>query len=264
MLCPEPAALEKVLTPSPGGCYTLVMKYSLLILPLLASLASAQDDVWKTLAKGDRVQITFRSGNTILGNLDSKPGDPRVRAGTVDYATADEITLDLSLEYPGLNGTMTIAKKEIKEIRKLQSLDAQTMKRIQEELKRIQAQTAADEAARRAGEAERDKAAQAARAVTDKLNEKNKVDKDKGDALLKEFDEIQKGNELLKRFPPDKYGPQSLKDMADMAVRRQPVPPDLREFADPEVQRLWTKAVAALKEGDKGAPKKEEGPGEKK
>ena len=69
------------------------MKYSILFLPLLASLASAQDDIWKTLAKGDRVQITFRSGNTILGNLDSKPGDPRVKAGDVDYGTATEITL---------------------------------------------------------------------------------------------------------------------------------------------------------------------------
>lgn len=238
------------------------MKYSLLILPLLASLASAQDDVWKSLAKGDRVQITFRTGNTILGNLDSKPGDPRVKIGAIDYSTADEITLDLSLEYPGLNGTMSIMKKEIKEIRKLQALDPATMRRIQDELKRIQAQTAADEASRRASEGDRDKAAKAAREAADKLNEKAKGEKEKGEALLKEFEELQKGNELLKRFPPDKYGPQSLKEMADMAVRKQPVPADLREFADPEIQRLWTKAVGALKEAkekeEKAAPKKEE------
>ena len=107
------------------------MKYALLLLPFLASLAPAQDDPWKSLAKGDRVQVMFRSGNTILGNLTSKPVDPRVAPGPVDYASASEITIDVSLEYPGLNGTMTIPKKEIREIRKLGSLDAAAMKKIQ-------------------------------------------------------------------------------------------------------------------------------------
>src|SRR2546422_8440875 len=114
------------------------MKYSLMLLPLLASVASAQDDLWKTLKKGDRVQLTFRSGNMILGNLALKPADPRVPPGPIDYSEASEVTIDLSLEYPGLNGTMTVAKKEIKEIRKLQNLDPQTMKRIEDEVKRIQ------------------------------------------------------------------------------------------------------------------------------
>ena len=59
-----------------------------------------------------------------------KPADPRVAPGPIDYSEASEVTIDLSLEYPGLNGTMTVAKKEIKEIRKLQNLDPQTMKRI--------------------------------------------------------------------------------------------------------------------------------------
>src|SRR5881394_1504275 len=133
------------------------MKYSLLLLPFLASVATAQDDVWKTLQRGDRVQITFRSGNMLLGNLAPKPGDPRLQPAAVDYSTTTEITLDLSLEYPGLNGTMTVPRKEIKEIRKLQNLDSATMKRIQDEMARIKAQTAADDADRRSREAERDK-----------------------------------------------------------------------------------------------------------
>jgi hypothetical protein len=236
------------------------MKYSLLLLPLLASAAFAQDDLWKSLGKGDRVQITFRSGNTILGNLASKPGDPRLKADAVDYSSTSEITLDLSLEYPGLNGTMSIMKKEIKEIRKLQSLDAATMKKIQEELKRIQAQSAADEASRRGSEADRDKAAKAAVEASDKLNEKAKGGKEKAEALLKEAEELQKGEALLKRFPPDKYGPQTISQIAEMGVRKQPIPLDMREFASEEVQRLWNKAFAASKEPkeDKG-PKKETG-----
>src|SRR5687767_2004812 len=125
------------------------MKYSLLLLPFLASVATAQDDPWKSLAKGDRIQVTFRSGNTILGNLTGKPIDPRLPAQNVDYSTATEITIDVSLEYPGLNGTMTIPKKEIKEVRKLGNLDAASMKKIQEEMARIQKQAAEDEKARK-------------------------------------------------------------------------------------------------------------------
>src|SRR6185369_843405 len=105
---------RKHFDPDFGGWYSSAMKYSLMLLPLLASVASAQEDIWKTLAKGDRVQITFRSGNMLLGNLAPKPGDPRVAPAVVDYSAATEITLDLSLEYPGLNGTMTVPRKEIK------------------------------------------------------------------------------------------------------------------------------------------------------
>jgi hypothetical protein len=235
------------------------MKYSLLLLPFLASIASAQDDIWKTLSKGDRVQITFRSGNTLLGNLASKPGDPRVAPPLVDYSNATEITLDLSLEYPGLNGTMTIPRREVKEIRKLQNLDAATMKRIQEEMARIKAQTAADDAERRAREAERDK-------IKDKEREKARKDeldqeknKDKGAKLLKEFEDLQKGKELLKKFPPDKYGPKTLQDAVDMGIRRQPIPLDVKEFADPETQRLWKLALDAQQaEAAQQAPTKED------
>jgi hypothetical protein len=227
------------------------MKYSLLVLPFLASLAVAQDDPWKSLAKGDRVQVMFRSGNTILGSLTTKPADPRTPPGPVDFSAVSEITIDVSLEYPGLNGTMTIPKKEIKEIRKLGSLDAATMKKIQEEMQRIQKQAASDEQARKAAEGDRDKAGKAAREAAEKAEKDAAGDKDKGASLLKDFQELQKGRELLQRFPPDKYGPQTLKDMADMAVRKQPIPLDWREFADPEVQRLWTLANNARLQEEK-------------
>src|SRR5712672_306091 len=146
------------------------MKYSLLLLPFLASTALAQEDVWKSVKKGDRVQITFRSGNMISGNLDAKPADPRIPTGQIDYSAANEITLDVSLEYPGLNGTLTIAKKEIKDVRVLRNLDPATMKRITEEIKKIQAQINADEDKRKAAESERDKAAKKLKEANDKLD----------------------------------------------------------------------------------------------
>jgi hypothetical protein len=226
------------------------MKYSLILLPFLASIASAQDDIWKSLQKGDRVQITFRSGNMLLGNLAPKPGDPRVTPAPVDYSTATEITLDLSLEYPGLNGTMTVPRKEIKDIRKLQNMDAATLKRIQDEMARIKAQTAADDADRRSREAERDKVKEKDRKKADALAAEDEKNKDKGAKLLKEFEELQKGKELLKKFPPDKYGPKTISDAMEMGLRRQPIPADVREFALEETQRLWKLALEAQQAED--------------
>ena len=227
------------------------MKYALMILPFLASAAGAQDDLWKLLQKGDRVSITFRSGNAITGQLTSKPADPRTPPAAEDYSTATQITLDVSLEYPGLNGTLTIPKKEIKDIRKLQSMDASTEKRNREEIARIQKQTAADEAARQSSEAERQKAAMKAKADAEKIDHASADAKNKGQAAVKDLEDIQKGMDLLKRFPPDKFGPQTAKDVADKSLLKIPVTPDEREFLDPEVQRLWNKALDYQKSQDK-------------
>jgi hypothetical protein len=228
------------------------MKYTLFLLPFLASGLSAQDEVWKNLAKGDRVQITFRTGNMITGQLEARPGDPRIKTGEIDYSQGTEVTIDVSLEYPGVNGTMTIPRKEIKEIRKLQNLDPATVKRLQDEIRKITKQTQADDAARKADEAERDKAAAAEAAAAAKRDAALRTSGDKGKDLVKEAEELQRGMDLLVRFPPDKWGPQTIKEMADKALRKQPITPDERDFTDPETQRLWTKALQYTKEN---APK---------
>jgi hypothetical protein len=233
------------------------MKYTMILLPFLASAAAAQDDVWKTLNKGDRIQVTFRSGNMLLGNLDNKPTDPRLAPVVTDYSSATEITIDLSLEYPGLNGTMTIPKKEIKEIRKLQNLDPATMKRIQEEMKRIQALAAADEASRKTSEAERDKIKEKERKKADEEAKDKEKDKEAGSKALKDFEDLQKGKELLKRFPPDKWGPQTASQVAEKSLRKQPVTADEVEFLKDENRRLWDLALQAQQAKEKTDEKKQ-------
>jgi hypothetical protein len=237
------------------------MKYTLLLLPLLVSPASAQDDLWKNLSKGDRVQVTFRSGNMIQGQLTGKPADPRLPESAIDFSQVPEITIDVSLEYPGLNGTLSIPRKEIKEIRKLQNLDPQTLKRIQEEIARIKQQAAADEAARQASEVERDKVAKKAREDAEKLDKSSTDVKKKGEAAAKELEDLQKGLDLLKKYPPGQYGPDTAKQVADKALRKLPVTPAETDFLDPETQRLWNMALDYQKKqeadkGDKGDTKK--------
>ena len=234
------------------------MKYSLILLPFLASVASSQDDLWKTLKKGDRIQVTFRSGNMITGQLEAKPGDPRIKGPEVDYGQATELTLDVSLEYPGLNGTMTIPKKEIKEIRLLQNLDPVTRKRLEDEVKKIQQQIAADESARKSSDEERSKAAAAAVAAAAKGDNAKKTAAQKGEDLVKEAEELKKAMEIFSRFPPDKWGAQTMKEIADKTIRKQAITQEEREFLDPEVQRLWQKAIQfqAAQKASEGAKEK--------
>jgi hypothetical protein len=227
------------------------MKYSLLLLPFLASVASAQDDVWKQLSKGDRVQVTFRSGNTISGQLTHKPADPRLVQEKLDLGTGNEITLDVSLEYPGLNGTLSILKAEIKEIRKLQNIDPETEKRIRAEIQRIQAQSAEDEKTRRVLEDEREAKTKKDREAAEKLDKAAADAKNKGATAVKEMEEVEAGLKLLKRFPPDKFGPQTAKEVADKSLLKIPVTPDEREFLDENNYKLWTKALEYQKSQEK-------------
>src|SRR5437773_4871684 len=90
--------------------------------PDLALSDVAQENPYKDLVLGDRVEITFHSGSTLQGTLVLKPGEPKV--DSVDYTTRSGLTLDVSSEYPGISGTMTVEKKEIKSVRALRALTA--------------------------------------------------------------------------------------------------------------------------------------------
>jgi hypothetical protein len=86
-------------------------------------------------APGDRIEITFHSGATIGGTIVAPP--PKAEPGS--------LTLDVTWEYPGLNGTMTVARKEIRSIRKLQLLDEKTKQKLAEMKRRIAEENAREE-----------------------------------------------------------------------------------------------------------------------
>jgi hypothetical protein len=91
------------------------MMLTLAILPSLALAAAAQDVPWKDLAPGDPLQVTLLNGATISGTLVV----PRSKTPSVDFGTESSLTLDVSLEAPGLIGTMTFEKRDLRRIRRL-------------------------------------------------------------------------------------------------------------------------------------------------
>ncbi len=229
------------------------MNMMLALLPLLAAPGLSQDEVWKSLKLGDRVQVVFRSGNMITGQLTAKPGDPRVKVAAVDYAVAPELTLDVTLEYPGLNGTLTVPRKEIKEVRKLQNLDAQTMKRMQDELQKVQEAARVDEEERKRIEKERDARKPKAGDPADPAVPATPDGKEPAP----DADRLKKGLELLARFPPPEWGPHRVQELAAKALRKQPITLTEKEFADNI--GAWQEALAyqqAQKKAEKAPEKK--------
>jgi len=241
------------------------MRYTLLIFPFLAAAAWGQaDDVYKSLAKGDRVQVTFRSGGTITGMLVASPighapkaapreGEP-VPEETIDYAKQTSLTVDLSWEYPGLDGTMTLLKKEIKEIRKLQGLDKETMDRLRKQKAQIQKDLEKQNQQR---VAESKKKEQETLAASSAVGERAKTEQDAAATAAEDAKNqklAEEGLKLLKKFPPDAgWGPDKFKEIGQKSrVKLLPITPDETEFM--QNYPLWSRAKEAM-DKVKAAPK---------
>ncbi|HXU10337.1 MAG TPA: hypothetical protein VN898_00080 [Candidatus Binatia bacterium] len=82
---------------------------TLSLLSIIGLPASALDDP----APGERVEITFPSGGTIMGTIVAPPGT----------APAGSLTLDVSWEYPGLTGTITVPKRDVAGLRKIRAME---------------------------------------------------------------------------------------------------------------------------------------------
>ncbi|HLY08232.1 MAG TPA: hypothetical protein VKW04_02895 [Planctomycetota bacterium] len=85
------------------------------LLPSLATGVPAQDSSWKGLSVGDRIEVTLLNGATICGTI----VEPRSKSPTVDIGAESAVTLDVSVEVPGLDGTMTFAKRDLRGFRRL-------------------------------------------------------------------------------------------------------------------------------------------------
>lgn len=241
------------------------MKYTLLVFPFLAAAAWGQaEDVYKTLSKGDRVQITFRSGGTITGMLVANPlgqvpkgapkeGDPAAD-DTIDYTKQTSLTVDLSWEYPGLDGTMTLFKKEIKEVRKLQSLDRETMDRLRKQKAQIQKDLEKQNQQR---VAESKKKEQESLAASSQQSDRAKTDADAATTAAEEAKNLklaEEGLKLLKRFPPESgWGPDKFKEIGQKSrIKLLPITPDETDFM--QNYPLWSRAKEAMDKA-KAAPK---------
>ncbi|MBI3854138.1 MAG: hypothetical protein HY293_00440 [Planctomycetes bacterium] len=158
------------------------MMLTLALLPSLALAAAAQDTAGAGLAVGDRVEITFFSGATIRGTI-VKPWDA---------AKETALTLDLTWEYTGLNGTLSVPRSDLKSVRKLRVLDDATIRGLEAVKKQIALENAAP--VRPAPAAPSTEPAKPAPAPDDKA--------------AKEAEELKKALEMFKKYPSPEWSPE--------------------------------------------------------
>jgi hypothetical protein len=201
------------------------MTLSLALLPLLGLRAGAQDTPWSDLALGDRVEVTFFSGATIRGTLVSSGAKTR----TVDYSRERELTLDLTWEYPGLSGTMTLTKKEFKGVRKLRILDETARARPTPVVPR--------------GGDDNGKALPA-KPVAPNPPVEPKPEATPDEKAAKEAEEQKKALEFYAKYPPPYWGPERHTLDVQKQARGQALSPAERDF-EGGYATLWEKGRAA-------------------
>jgi len=217
------------------------MMMTLAFLPLLALGAPAfaeapagrQDVSWGDLTLGDRIEVTFQSGNTISGTLVASDS----KATPIDYSKQSALVLDVTWEYPGLNGTMTVPKKEVKSIRKLRVMDEKTRQNLIEMKNRIAAENA------KSGEPK----AEPPKLPPDAKPEAPKTDDEKKKAeelAIKEAEERKKATEFYSKFPTPYWGPERHIMNVQKKARGQALSPAESEFENGYLD-LWEKGRSA-------------------
>jgi hypothetical protein len=146
----------------------------------------------------------------------------------VDYSREQALTLDLTWEYPGLNGTMTVPKKEFKSVRKLKLLDKEALSAPKPMVRR--------------GEDEKGRPAPV-KPVTPPPIE-TKPDPTPGEKADKEADEQKKALEFYGKYPPPYWGPERHTMDLQKQVRGQALSPAERAFEE-GYPTLWEKGRAA-------------------
>lgn len=208
----------------------------------LAATAVQQEEMYQGLALGDRVEITFKSGSSITGKLANAPRPPNEQPpDSVDYVKEKALTIDVSLEYPGLSGTMTVRKDQIKSLRRLDPLSEEDRKRLEEEKRRLEKELA------------KRNPAPAPAPAPPAAQEPPKPDPAAAEAKKRE-EQLKAGEALYKKFPPPDWD-QTRENAIKLKLLRRQVPSlDEQEFH--KSFELWDLYRRSLEE-KKPAPKKD-------
>jgi len=194
----------------------MMLTLALALSAVAPASAKAQDD----LAPGDRVEITFRSGATLGGTIVAPP--PKADPGS--------LILDVTWEYPGLNGTMTVPKKDIQSLRKLRGLDPDTKRKLEEIKKRMAEENA---------QAPKPQPV----VVTPEPPKPDPAVDPKDDKAKKEAEELKKALEFYAKFPSPGWSEERRNAIRLKKFRGQVPTPTEAEFV--AGFELWEKGRAA-------------------
>jgi hypothetical protein len=164
-----------------------------------------------------------------MGTLVAPPGGPKTTS--IDYERASALTLNVSLEYPGLDGTMTTAKTEIRKVRTLQPLTPEQRREIEKQKQR-QAEDRRAALAKPPAKPEPEAAPQTPAPKPPAEPNKEEI-------------ELKKAAEIYKKFPPPDWSPER-----DNAIRLKSLRGQIPTAQEAEFHQnfsLWEKGRDAQK-----------------
>lgn len=229
---------------------------------LVPAPAAAQEGVDKVHV-GDRVRVTFRNKNTIVGHLalPIRFSDTERKAVSdptgFDYSKEETLTIDLTTEYPALgkDALMVIPRTMLLSMEILSPLTAEELEKIQAAIQTERERTERADAENRALQAERRAKEEAERKAFEKAQE---------DLAASEMDDqkkkdLQAALDVYAKFPAPEWGPEKLTEIGKKASLKLPITLEEREFQ--QSYSLWLKAddyLKAEKEKAEKAAKEEE------
>ena len=157
---------------------------------------------------GDRVELTLKNDNSFRG--------------TVKEVSEDYITLDITFEYPSLNGTLSLKRSFISGVSLLGTIDPDTLKEVlaqKEKVKRL--------VDKQNSEIKQDKEQQIQQAEKASLDEaeaateaaKKEDESKKQKSLAEQVDDLAKSLKIVEEFPPgDKWSEAEYKKLKDQFI----------------------------------------------
>ena len=238
------------------------MKRSMFVLVFLAaavSRAAAQEvkeELFKGIKMGDRVEITLKTEFAVRGRIVqtevTEEGKTVYKVDpTVDLTKLTKVTLDISLEYPDLNGEMSVERLNIKSVKKLKQLTEEEAKLIEKLRKESLDATKEEDNKRRASVAKEDQTRQ------DEIEEAEKKKRAKEmetEAAQKraEAEALEKAGAIYKKFPPPAWGPERNAEISKKGGLKLPISAEEQEFQKNfDLWMQYDSAIKAKKDKDK-------------
>jgi hypothetical protein len=221
---------------------------------------TTKDELFKGVKMGDRVEITLKTEFAIRGKLvQSKINDDGkvelVVDESVDVSKLDRIILDVRDEYPDLTGEMGVERINIKATRKLRALTKEEAEAIAKQREALLEETKKADDARRARSAKDDQGRIEELEAIEAAKREKEMDKDAAE-LKKKAEALEKAASIYKKFPPPQWGPQTMQEIGQKALLKQPLTPEQLEFSKNfDAWTLYDQYIKAKKEKEKDPPK---------
>lgn len=225
---------------------------------LLAATSLSAQEGFDKIKVGDRVVATLKNKSNFSGLVvlppmprEQRPADPVQFV----YATATQLSIDVSYEYPSLGkgATVTLDRSTLQSVRVLTQYSPEEKARIEAAIQREALRLKAEEEERQARERARMEEIARAFSAAAATEDQEAAGADKAASRQAAID-------LYERYPEPDWGRHRLDEISQKTFTKVPVTSDERDFLNNF--ELWLKGKSYKEKGTEEEKKPEEAPTE--